>query len=221
MSPGTYSLTSFPVGLTFEVPAGWVSCSASTVEQGVCHKPSDTADAIGIGFLIVVNVVADPCSEEPLEPPAGPTVDDLVTAISNLEGFEATAPVEITVDGFTGKEFTVTAPANPSCELKTWATDNRTNGVGGGEVNLLRIFDVDGTRILIGGAYHPDDPEPAAQLAAIEEVMDSISISNPELRDHRPSPKRRRAAWGSPPSLLVPGEPALKHLNCLPPAMHL
>lgn len=178
LGPGTYSLQSFPVALSFEVPAEWVACSASTVEQSVCYKPSDTASAIGVAFLIVDNVVADPCSpgEEPLDPPVGPSVDDLVTAISGLEGFEATAPLEISVDGFAGKEFTVTAPADATCELKTWATANRTNGVGAGEVNVLRILDVAGTRILISGAYHPQDPAPAEHLAAIEQVMDSVRL---------------------------------------------
>jgi len=178
LSPGTYSLASFPVGVSFEVPDGWFSCSASPVEQSVCYEPPDGATVIAVAFLIVDNVVADPCSpgEEPLDPPVGPTVDDLVTAISNLEGFEATAPLEITVDGFDGKEFTVAAPADATCELKTWATSNRTNGVGAGEVNVLRILDVEGTRILISGAYHPQDPAPTERLAALLQVMDTVRL---------------------------------------------
>jgi hypothetical protein len=49
----------------------------------------------------VDNVVADPCSDqetaELLDPPVGPSVDELATAISSLEGYEATAPEVITV----------------------------------------------------------------------------------------------------------------------------
>ena len=178
---GTYTLSSFPVGITFEIPAfeapdEWFACSESAVEQSVCHRlPPDTF--IAVSFLIVDNVVADPCSPqetaELLDPPVGPSVDDLVTAISGLEGYEATSPVDISVDGFEGKEFTLTAPETEGCGA-TWATRQRTTGMGPGEINLLRILDVDGTRVLISGAYGPETPEADHDL--LVQVMDSVQI---------------------------------------------
>ena len=73
-------------------PAAW-----SGWNFGVCRD-----DESGVGFVIVDNVVSDPCdpTQPHLVPPVGPSVDDLVTAISNLAGFEATDPVDVTVDGF-------------------------------------------------------------------------------------------------------------------------
>jgi hypothetical protein len=177
LDAGTYSLgTSFPVRLTFEVPAGWVSCSAGPVDQAVCKPSTDTEPGSGVGFLIVDNVVADPCgpSNELVDPPVGPSVDDLVAAISSLEGFEATAPMDINVDGFDGKQFTLTSPADATCELKTWATESRTNGVGPDEVNLLRILNVDGVRVVISGGYQTGTSE--EQLAAIQQVIASVHI---------------------------------------------
>jgi hypothetical protein len=176
LSAGTYALRSFPVGITFEVPAGWVNCSASDVEQSVCHQATATALSIAVSFLIVDDVVADPCSPDKLDPPVGPSVADLVTAISGLDGFEATAPLNVTVDGFNGEQFTVTAPTTTDCELKTWATADRTNGVGAGEINLLDVLDVDGTRVVISGAYHPENPTVAEDLAAIQQIMASVDI---------------------------------------------
>ncbi|MEZ0240177.1 MAG: hypothetical protein ACAH65_05210 [Chloroflexota bacterium] len=125
-----------------------------------------------------MNVVRDPCGprDDLLDPPPGPSVDDLVAAISGLAGFEATAPVEIIVDGFRGKELTVTAPQDAACTF-TWATPRRTNGVGPGEVNLLRIVDVDGTRVVVAGAYHPEDPEHAENLAAIQQIIASVHFT--------------------------------------------
>lgn len=177
LSPGSYILRGFPVGISFEVPAAWVSCSLSPVEQGICYTPTGDPPT-ALGFLIVDNVVADPCSadEEGLDPPVGRSVDDLVTAISGLDGFKATAPLDVVVDGHPGKEFTVTAPNDPGCALKTWATSNRTNGVAPGEVNLLRILDVNGTRVMISGAYHPSSPAAAEGLAALRQVMASVRI---------------------------------------------
>lgn len=175
LSPGTYSLASFPVGITFEVPEGWGACSVSAIEQSVCSTTSNS----GLSFLIVDNVVADPCdgSEALLKPPVGSSVDDLVSAISSLKGFEATTPQDTTVDGFDGKDFTVTAPASPGvCDLRTWATPDRTNGVSAGEVNLLLVLDVNGTRIVIAGAYQPGDPNASETLSALRQIRDSVRI---------------------------------------------
>jgi hypothetical protein len=132
-----------------------------------------------VSFLIVENVVADPCSpgEEPLEPPVGPSVADLVAAISSLKGFESSAPVDLTIDGYHGKRFTLRTPQNPGCDLKTWATEDRTNGVSPGEVNLLHVLDVNGTRLVITGAYYPKEPAAAQRRAAIEQIIASVQIS--------------------------------------------
>jgi len=173
LEAGTYSLgTSFPVGITFEVPEGWRSCSAGEVDQCVTLYGET---AVGVTFLIVDNVVADPCGpiNQLLDPPVGPSVDDLVTAISNLEGFEATAATDVTVDGFSGKQFTVTAPEVEGCGA-TWVVADRTNGVGPAEVNEMRILDVDGVRVVISGSHFPEASE--EQLSALDTVIASIQI---------------------------------------------
>jgi hypothetical protein len=179
LTAGIYSLSDFPAAITFDIPpleppAVWFVCSPSAVEQAVCHE-SAPETVVAVTFQIVDNVVAgcaDQETAELLDPPVGPSVDDLVTAISSLEGYEATAPVDITVSGFQGKEFTLTAVRH-GCGA-TWATADRITGMGAGESNLLRILDVNGVRVVIAGAYHASTPE--ADVAAIEEVMDSVQI---------------------------------------------
>jgi hypothetical protein len=182
LTSGTYVLTSFPVHLTvdvptFEAPAEWFAgCSdGGTVEQSVCFRRLPTSGVFAVGFPLVDNVVADPCADDLLDPPVGPTVDDLVTAISNLAGFGATSPLDITVDGFHGKQFTVTrvSPEVPECG-RTWASGTRVNGMGSGEANLVRILDVDGTRIVLTGAYDPAAPE--ADLALVQQLFASVRI---------------------------------------------
>ena len=179
LTAGSYSLSNFPVAITFDIPpveppAVWFVCSPSPVEQAVC-KESTPAAVSAVTFQIVDNVVAECADQETaelLDPPVGPSVDDLVSAISSLEGYEATAPVDITVSGFQGKEFTLTAVTH-GCGA-TWATADRVTGMGAGESNLLRILDVDGIRVVIAGAYHASTPE--AEVAAVEQVMDSVQI---------------------------------------------
>lgn len=173
LDAGTYSLgTSFPVGITFEVGEGWRSCSVGEGDQGIC-LPGETG--VGVAFLIIDNVVADACdsSRQLLDPPVGPSVDDLVAAISSLDGFVATAATDVTVDGFQGKQFTVTAPEIEGCGA-TWVVAERINGVGPGEANEMRILDVDGVRVVISRAYFPEATE--QQLSALDSVIASIQI---------------------------------------------
>jgi hypothetical protein len=157
-----------------EAPAVWFACSSSAVEQAVCNEWAP-GQIVAVTFQIVDNVVAECADQETaelLDPPVGPSVDELVTAISSLEVYEATAPVDITASGFEGKEFTLTAVEH-GCGA-TWATADRITGMGAGERNLLRILDVDGVRVVIAGAYGASTPE--AAVATVEQVMDSVQI---------------------------------------------
>jgi hypothetical protein len=180
---GRYALEDFPVTVEFDLPDGWTNCSESAVEQGVCsdrltYLGTDWpghSDGAAVAFLVVENVVADPCDDALLDPPVGASADDLVSAVSNLDGFTAEAPRDVSVSGFPGKEITVTAPRAAACELRTWSTARRTNGVAPGERNLLWIVDVDGTRIAFAAAYFPGETPPEL-VAEMLTIMDSIRI---------------------------------------------
>ena len=166
----------FPVRVTVEVPEGWTAGTFGPLETGVSRVNDDG----GVAFVIVDNVVSDPCdaSRAQLVPAVGPSVDDLVMAISNWAGFEATEPVDITVDGFQGKQFELTAPGKSFCrsDIFTWSTGERTNGVSANEVNLLRILDVAGTRVLVAAAHQPGKTT-ARDVAEIRHVFDSVHFA--------------------------------------------
>jgi hypothetical protein len=174
LAPGTYSLEGFPVATSFTVPEGWIRCATSPLEQGVCRVAGD----VSVSILIVTNVVADPCADALLDPPPGPSVDDLVAAISGMPDFTITAPVDIHVDGFAGKELTVNPPKLFRCStLLTWATADRINGVGADESNLIRIVDVDGTRVVMAGAYQQLGSDTSDVIPSIRQVMDSVNFT--------------------------------------------
>jgi hypothetical protein len=177
LQPGTWRLSAgFPVSIAFDVPDGWAACSASPVEQGLCApQVNDAANSAGVPFSIIENVVSDPCGADLKRPPVGRSVDDLVTAISHLKGFQVTAPIDLAVDEYRGTQITVTAPASARCELHTWATADRTNGVGLGEANVLQIVDVDGVRVLIAGAYSPTTS--ASTRAQLDAILASVQIT--------------------------------------------
>lgn len=175
LAAGTsYFLPDFPVGVAFTVADRWRACSESPVEQLLCYYPS--GDFAGqLGFLIVTNVAVDPCSPGEVfpDPPVGPSVDDLVTAISSLEGFEVTSPVDTSVDGFSGKLLTVSASTDSGCDaLAPWATEDRViGGVLPGHTDVLRILDVDGDRIVI------TSPDPIYPYAAeFDAVLATVQL---------------------------------------------
>lgn len=174
---GSYSLNGFPVGLTFTISDGWSACSLSAVEQGICRQaPSAAANVVGVAFLDVVNVAASQCSTTLLDPAVGPTVEDLVTAISGMEGLSVSTPQDVSVDGYPGKVLTVAAPETmpESCDLATWATAGRVNGIGVDEINEVRIVDVDGERIFIAMAYF--NTHSADVRASLRQVVDTIQL---------------------------------------------
>jgi hypothetical protein len=177
LEAGTYSLRDFPVTVTFDVPSGWWGCSESTAEQGICPAPGSTNSG-ALVFQVVENVVEDPCGSPRTlrDPPVGPSVDDLVTAISELQGYEVTTVQDYTLSGMRGKQFTLTAPTDASCtDLVTWASPFRINGMSPGEVNEVRILDVGGVRVLIAIAHSPYAR--AETLAEILQVLDSVQFS--------------------------------------------
>jgi hypothetical protein len=176
---GTYT-AELPVRVTFTVPDGWNAWAyTDAATQLNLVKPEDAGE---LSFEIVENVSADPCTRELRDPPVGPGVGDLVSALTDLErfGFDVSPATDVTVDGFSGKRLTMTAPtAVPAgCELTTWRTTTRQNGVGGGEINEVRIIDVGGVRLLISIAHGAGGTPPltAERRSEIDGIVDSIQL---------------------------------------------
>lgn len=175
LEPGTYTVGSdFPVELTFEVPDGFDACPIDPLEQGLCAR---TAAESGLTFVIVDNLVDDPCSPapQPADPPIGPSVDDLVQGLSNLRGLSAVPGESVTVGGLPARTLTLTAVATSECSFsgETWiVSPARTNGVAVGERNELFIMDVQGQRLMIAIAYQPAAPTWA--IEAMREVVSTV-----------------------------------------------
>ena len=80
------------------VPDGW-----RAEDNWAVTGPDDVDPPAGIavGFWSVRNLYADPLNAAggTLDPPVGPTVDDLAEALASHPGWTATAPTDVTVDG--------------------------------------------------------------------------------------------------------------------------
>ena len=166
LTPGPYSISA-PVPLTFEVPAGLRACAVGR-EPAVCGM-----SIAELGFMTISNVVTDPCARPATlrDPPVGPSVADLVAALRELPGFDVHSVRALVVDGHAGVELEITAP-DRNCALTSWAGPDRVNGVAARETNRMRIVDVNGTRVVLALAYHPNTPP--GEMALLQQTMDSV-----------------------------------------------
>ena len=188
VSWGVASANDIPV--TFTAPENW----------GEFEGWSAYSDDSGVGdgaFVLfdgnITNIYTDGCQWTLLDPPVGPTVDDLVAAWADVPELAATAAVDITVDGYPGKQIEFTLPDYTPSECK----QQRGNSDGDGYFGIymsegavppgqwaqnpgpnshwqMWVLDVDGTRLLIAaGTFPTTSPEDQAEL---DEVLASIQI---------------------------------------------
>lgn len=131
-------------------------------------------------------VYADAChASEGFHPAPVTTLDGLVTALTEQQGWaEVTAPTDVTISGYPGKQFQRTAPADKTgcntndAPFRSWETDR----VGGTDnfwyqprdSETLLVLDLNGTIIIINTVTSDlrENPD-AAPLAA---MVDSIRI---------------------------------------------
>lgn len=170
------SANDIPVTLT--APENW----------NVAEGWSAYTEGAGVLFDGIANIYADGCQWVLVDPPVGPTVDDLVAAWAEAPDFAATAAVDVTVDGYAGKqiEFTVRDYKKDECrgfdhgQLGLWRVDGSGTGVSpdhsatpNQHLQML-VLDVDGTRLVIGaGTFPSTTPQ---ERAALERVLASIQI---------------------------------------------
>jgi hypothetical protein len=132
-------------------------------------------------------VYADAChASDGFHPGPVTTLGGLVSALTEQRGWaDVTAPTDVTINGYSGKQFQRTAPIDRTgcntidAAFRSWETD----GPGGtdffwyqpGDIETLLVLDLNGTIIIVNTVLTPSWGEgpAAAPLAA---VLDSIRI---------------------------------------------
>lgn len=180
------------VQVFYTIPAeGWMSWFGGFKFGSETDPPNSV---VGFGIINVTNVVQDGCTGHvAADPPVGPTVDDMATALAALSPFVLTKPPsDVTVDGFSGKHLQLTVP---DLELggsgeDTKFTDCRDGELWSyigkplsfanhayshpGQVEDYWLLDVDGTRVMIGTLTSPGSSD--RDLAELGSILDSIDI---------------------------------------------
>jgi hypothetical protein len=195
LEPGAYLIDpdfdpSTPLRVVYDVPAvGWSMWIGGTRFSDAGH--------VAVSITTVTNLVGDGCTDHlHADPPVGPSVDDLATALADLAPFQVTTPPEeVTVYGYSGRHLSLTVPDLPvegsgdqrqftECsggQLKSWvapfdtAPDDAFYGyTGPGYTEEFWILDVEGTRLMIAAEWSAGSPE--EDLAELGTILDSIQI---------------------------------------------
>jgi len=180
--PGTYLAGDpFQIPMTMTVPAGWVGKVGGPYAAYLDKAGSENGGA-GIVLSLSQTIYANPCHDRGfLAPQPGPTVDAFAAALARLPGFVATTPTEAAIDGYSGKQLTLTAPASfAACTLSSDGYRLWQLPLGGifaftpGQRMTLRIVDVDGKRLVVSSATYPATN--AQDLAEVQEILNSIRV---------------------------------------------
>jgi hypothetical protein len=184
LDPGSIALDGdFPLAIVFDVPAGWTRAGSAEGADlvGLAKIRGDSTPAWS-SWAIVANVYADPCHalSGPIDPPIGPTVDDLVTALTSMVGFASTTPTDVTVDGHAGKRFELSNTIDPAADgcgdnvwLSLWepASGGDTAKVPGANTMQFWVLDVDGTRLVMFTEFYGATP---TEIAESIDILESV-----------------------------------------------
>lgn len=209
IAPGRYTLTGtvWPAAISFDVPVGWFTYFPGAGHEGVLvDSGPDAPDGSGWGvmFSVVGEVRRDPCDVDAgtFAPDEVDSAAELAAAIAAWPGFEATSPVEVTVDGTSGLLVEATSTrTDADCSRQTiWLTPGFTPVdaypmVGAPDVRrpaVFRILEVgDGLLVIrttefgdrspheAGQGVEPDASRHAADLVELQAIVDSIQLEPP------------------------------------------
>jgi len=163
---GTYLVGDpFLVPLTFTVPNGWTG-NIGGPNAVFLQKAVGSAN---VSFTVQQSLYADAChfSAGLLSPTPGPAASDLATALAAMPGLTSTTPADVSINGYSGKQVTLTAPTNTSgCDLapdglfRLWQLPlGATEEIGAGSTERLWVVDVGSQRLVIQTSEWPGETE--------------------------------------------------------------
>jgi hypothetical protein len=183
LDPGTHRIdvpSRTLVPFAFTVPAGW-----NGRDDGEISKDPD--GLLNLYPWIVTHVYPDACKSEGTLTAIGPTVDDLVRALVDQAGSDASTPVDVTLGGYPAKRINMSVPAaldtstcsNPGLLIQIWADETETGWFAipvdpAGVVSSVYIADVNGERVVIVTTRQPNTS--ASDIAELQAIVDSITF---------------------------------------------
>ncbi len=173
---------SFNVSMTVTIGAGhWRTGGEES--DGILVKGDSADPPDGAGLIVFtgqLEVYGDPCNWATTrpDPMTAPTVDAVIAALAAQAGRNATEPVDITVDGYTGKSIELSVPTDAnfadcdSGQFRSWGPGANRYHQGPGQIDQVWVVDVDGTLVTIDAAWY--EGTPADVRAELDAILDSF-----------------------------------------------
>ena len=166
--------------------AGWDGDNGGTLAKSGNVDPPDGAGMIGPWYGPQY-VYGDPCRWSTTTPKTpATTVDEMVAALTAQKSRDASAPLDVTVDGYSGKSITLHVPDDAvftNCDegkFGSWqAAAVATDGPeryhqGPGQIDELVILDVSGKLMVFDANYYTGTP--TGHLAELHAILDSMTF---------------------------------------------
>ena len=175
------------ITLTISAP-GWYG---ETPNEGILVKNENSDPPDGAGMIFFggdLYVYGDPCEWSTTMPDTpATTVDEAVAALTAQASRDASAPVDITLDGYAGKSITLHVPDDAvfsECDERrfaSWAGGGDALSVGPsryqqgpGQIDELWILDVDGVLTVLDAAHYAQTP--ADHVDEMRAMIESITF---------------------------------------------
>ena len=182
--------------MTVTIPApGWFG----EPDDGILVKNDDPDPPDGAGMIVWsgvdhLYVYGDPCDWSSTRPETpSTTVDEVVAALAAQASRDASAPVDITLDGYVGKAITLHVPDDiaysagefTDCDqgkFGSWSmgtTDLSPHryAQGPGQIDEVWVLDVDGLMVVIDWAYYAGTPQ--ADVDELRAIVESATFESP------------------------------------------
>ena len=158
--------------LTLTVPDGWTSPENASLWLAGSFTARD-------GAMLFISRGAwlrtDPCTTPEPDIPVGPTVVAFANALAVHPILDTTAPVDVTLGGYSGKYMDLHVPSDDSGCAGYWPWEPGIFAAGPGHEWHLWILDVDGIRVVIQAMdFAATSAQHQAELRA---MVDSIQIA--------------------------------------------
>ena len=164
------------ISATLTVPEGWEGF------DGSCVLPvtgTSAPDGMGFCFLEVAGLYSDPChgSSGAADVLVGPTVEEFVNALAQQTAYDATAPTDVTLGGYSGKRMDLQLPSDvASCDSGAFTPWSGSIYAQGPDNQWqVWVLDVESERMIIVSQNFAGTP--SEDLAEQQAIVDSIQIS--------------------------------------------
>jgi hypothetical protein len=173
--PCPEATTDDTIRFTFTVPDGWAGAPFQSLWLSL--EENSAPDGAGMIFLRGGWLHSDPCRTDlsAMDIPVEPTVDEFAIALAEHPLLDVTAPVDVTLGGFSGKYVDLQVPSDISACDAYFPWEPGIYAQGPSHRWHLWILDVDGIRVVVQTTDYPATlPQRQGELQAI---ADSIEIT--------------------------------------------